>query len=223
MAPKADRIGSCCAPAGRGRPRCFDLERGVEVAAQLFREKGYDAVGVAELVRAIGISPPSFYAAYGSKKTLLGLVLERYGRQEGGFVAELACPGRPLAETAEALFVRAVAHYTRDPAARGCLVFEGMRNCTDPEVCTIAREAHDRLRDCLICWLSDGLPGPAAAGLADYMLVVLAGLSSQARDGMPSRVLVEAARIAAQGFRAELEREAPVAQKSNGAAVSRPA
>jgi TetR/AcrR family transcriptional regulator, repressor for divergent bdcA len=190
----------------RGRPRCFDPDRGIDVAARLFREKGYDAVGVAEIVRAIGINPPSFYAAYGSKKALLGRVLERYGAREGHFITALACPGRPLPETAEALFLSAVDAYTSDPDAKGCLVFEGTRNCADPAVCALAREAQDRLRDCLVDWISDEVPRPWAAEFADFVLIVLAGLSAEARNGMPREILRRSARIAAGGFRAELAR-----------------
>ena len=51
----------------RGRPRGFDFERALAVAQALFHDKGYDAVGVAELTEAIGINPPSFYAASGAR------------------------------------------------------------------------------------------------------------------------------------------------------------
>lgn len=206
MSSRRSNDRECERIVSRGRPRGFDPEHGVEVAARLFRERGYDAVGVAEIVQAIGIKPPSFYAAYGSKKELLGRVIERYGSREGHFIAELACPGRPLCETAEALFVSAVQAYTADPAARGCLVFEGTRNCSDPEVCAMAHEAHDRLRDCIVCWISSGASEAAAAELADYVLVVLSGLSAEARTGLARPALERVARVAALGFSAELAR-----------------
>lgn len=198
----ADFAHSTC----RGRPRGFDPELGVDVAGRLFRQRGYDGVGVAEIVKAIGINPPSFYAAYGSKKALLERVLDRYRSREAHFITELACPGRPMPETAEALFVRAANAYTSDPTARGCLVLEGTRNCTDPEVCALARDARERLRDCLVFWLSDELPRASAATLADYILVVLSGLSAEARAGRSREILERAARIAAEGFRAEFSR-----------------
>ena len=62
----------------RGRPRSFDLDQAIDIAMKLFHARGYDAVGVAELVAALGIKPPSFYAAFGSKAGLLERALERY-------------------------------------------------------------------------------------------------------------------------------------------------
>jgi TetR/AcrR family transcriptional regulator, repressor for divergent bdcA len=190
----------------RGRPRCFDPEKGVEVAARLFRERGYDAVGVAELGKAIGINPPSFYAAYGSKRALLARVLKRYGARDGGFVADLARPGRPLAETADALFRAAAEVYTADPTARGCLVLEGTRNSADKDACALTREAQAALRERLVNWIAAAGPGAAQVAdvLADYVVVALAGLSAGARGGMSREALIASGRVAALGFRAEI-------------------
>src|SRR4051812_24794415 len=71
----------------RGRPRSFDAEQAVEHAMKLFHSRGYDAVGVAELVDELGIKPPSFYAAFGSKLGLLERALERYGKSEANVFA----------------------------------------------------------------------------------------------------------------------------------------
>ncbi len=191
----------------RGRPRCFDAEAGVVTAARLFHERGYDSVGVAELTRAIGISPPSFYAAYGSKAGLLERVLEHYASHEAGFVSEaLAGPG-PLADAAHRLFVAAARAYSACDVARGCLVLEGMRNCIDPEVAAQERAAHSAFLDGLRSWLGRaGLASDTATVLADYMLTILSGLSSQARTGATTEALERSAEIASDGFRLALER-----------------
>src|SRR5690606_38817303 len=62
----------------RGRPRRFDPEQAVAIAQQLFHARGYDAVSIAELTEALGINPPSFYAAFGNKASLYARVLDRY-------------------------------------------------------------------------------------------------------------------------------------------------
>ncbi|WP_424928507.1 TetR/AcrR family transcriptional regulator [Amaricoccus tamworthensis] len=201
--------------SARGRPRAFDIDKGIEVAGRMFRERGYDGVGVAELVKAIGIKPPSFYAAYGSKKALLAQVLERYGSHDGSFVHRLCCRNSPLAETAEKLFESAARAYTSDPSARGCLVMEGTRNCGDPEACALTDKAHSELHDELVTWISHQAP-QAASELADYVLVVLAGMSAQARAGTGRDVLLTSARIASTGFRAELDRLGVAAVEVNG-------
>ena len=62
----------------RGRPRRFDPDEALATAQRLFHQRGYDAVGVVDLTKALGINPPSFYAAFGSKASLYARVLERY-------------------------------------------------------------------------------------------------------------------------------------------------
>ena len=64
-------------PAPRGRPRRFDPDAAVATAQQLFHARGYDAVSVADLTEALGINPPSFYAAFGSKAGLYARILDR--------------------------------------------------------------------------------------------------------------------------------------------------
>ncbi|HET9353645.1 MAG TPA: TetR family transcriptional regulator, partial [Sphingomicrobium sp.] len=39
------------------------MDEALATAIRLFQARGYDAVGVAELVTELGIKPPSFYAA----------------------------------------------------------------------------------------------------------------------------------------------------------------
>src|SRR3954452_120601 len=45
-------------------------ERVVEEAARLFREKGFDGVGVAELMAAAGLTHGGFYNHFGSKEAV---------------------------------------------------------------------------------------------------------------------------------------------------------
>src|SRR5262245_25860741 len=70
-----------------GRPRSFDKDVAVETAMRLFHARGYDAVGVAELVSELGIKPPSFYAAFGSKAGLFRQALDRYAAGEANIFA----------------------------------------------------------------------------------------------------------------------------------------
>src|SRR3954449_12276579 len=82
----------------RGRPRSFDLDQAIDTAIKLFHARGYDAVGVAELGEALGIKPPSFYAAFGSKAGLLKCALERYGDSEANIFARAYAEGGSVVE-----------------------------------------------------------------------------------------------------------------------------
>ncbi len=47
-------------------------------ALQLFAARGYDAVGVQEIVEAAGVTKPTLYHYFGSKRGLLGALLEAH-------------------------------------------------------------------------------------------------------------------------------------------------
>lgn len=63
-------------PSGEPRPR-YDLDRLLEVAVQVFIERGYDGTSFQHLSRASGLSKSSIYHHIESKEQLLRLGLER--------------------------------------------------------------------------------------------------------------------------------------------------
>jgi TetR/AcrR family transcriptional regulator len=54
-------------------------DRLLEISLSLFARKGYDAVGVQEIVSAAGVTKPTLYHYFESKRGLLEAVLERDG------------------------------------------------------------------------------------------------------------------------------------------------
>jgi TetR/AcrR family transcriptional repressor for divergent bdcA len=78
----------------RGRPRRFDPDQAVTTAQQLFHARGYDAVSVADVTEALGINPPSFYAAFGNKAGLYTRVLDRWTSTEAIPLGDLLRPER---------------------------------------------------------------------------------------------------------------------------------
>jgi TetR/AcrR family transcriptional regulator, repressor for divergent bdcA len=189
--------------AGRGRPRTFDTDKAVETALSLFHDRGYEGVGVAELSAAIGVNPPSLYAAFGSKKGLFERVLERYVATTGDITAAtLAEPG-PVAEVVPRVLSRLTEIYAAPGRLRGCLVLDGTRNCADPEVRALTEALRLQARDLLRRRIAEEYP-EAAEALADYLVVTLAGLSAAARDGMAPEALRRVAAMAATGFVAQL-------------------
>lgn len=49
----------------------LNRERIVETAARLFREKGYDGIGVADLMKSAGLTHGGFYGHFASKEDLM--------------------------------------------------------------------------------------------------------------------------------------------------------
>lgn len=52
-------------------------ERVIEVAAKLFRERGFDGIGVAELMKAAGLTHGGFYGNFASKEDLMAQACTR--------------------------------------------------------------------------------------------------------------------------------------------------
>ena len=106
-----------------GRPRAFDEKAALDQAMNVFWRKGYDATSVADLTTAMGINPPSLYAAFGNKESLFLRVLERYAEGPAAFVTKaLAAPtAREVAERRLYGAVDALRDSSRPP---GCLVIQ---------------------------------------------------------------------------------------------------
>src|SRR3954467_10984225 len=93
--------------AARGRPRRFNPDEAVATAQRLFHEKGYDSVSVADLTKALGINPPSFYAAFGSKAGLYARILDRYAAAGAIPLKRILGADRPPAEALAEVLVEA--------------------------------------------------------------------------------------------------------------------
>jgi len=187
---------------GRGRPRKFDVDKAVSQAMDLFHQNGYDGVGIAELSKTIGITAPSLYAAFGSKRELFRQVLQHYAQTQGSWLPKALAEGDSLERSIALLFSKAAEVYSADPQRPGCLVIDGTRNCGDAEVCELAaqmrRVARETVRDLIST--ATNLEASEAGALADYVAMVLVGLSGSARDGVAVETLRASAEIATEGF-----------------------
>ncbi|MBL8357582.1 MAG: TetR/AcrR family transcriptional regulator [Delftia acidovorans] len=178
----------------RGRPRRFDLDQAVAIAQRLFHIHGYDAVSVADLTDALGINPPSFYAAFGSKAGLYARVLDRYASTGAIRLADLLDPDRPVADSLALLLEEAARQYAADPDSNGCLVLEGTR-CNDREAREAARVFHAAAEEMIRCYVAARHPKDAGR-VMDFVGTTMAGLSAKARSGHGLGQLLASARLA---------------------------
>lgn len=171
-------------PRRRGRPRGFDVEVALEQARGLFLVHGYDPVTLADLTAAMGINPPSFYAAFGSKALLFARVAERHAQSWNEEIR--ACLSAPSALDAalEALMALAAARFAPGEGAQrgGCLILESAVNGSDPLVVALARRL--RLGLATTIYRAAAAHAPERAALVtDWAMAMLAGLSAMAREG----------------------------------------
>ncbi|MCH5277351.1 MAG: TetR/AcrR family transcriptional regulator [Desulfovibrionaceae bacterium] len=177
---------------GKGRPRAFDRAKALRSALDVFWRRGYEPASVAELCAAMGIRPPSLYAAFGNKAALF---LEAVRYYEKTYWEEPA--RRFLAEpnlyAAVDNFFREAAQILLSPETPcGCMIVLAAINISEDEKDIIAaigelrletkRMFADRLRQAI---RAGQIPAdtdvPALSGALNTMLE---GMSLQARDGL---------------------------------------
>jgi TetR/AcrR family transcriptional repressor for divergent bdcA len=182
----------------RGRPRQFDLATAIATAQRLFHAKGYDAVSVADLTKALGINPPSFYAAFGSKAGLYARILDRYAATGAIPLRHILDADRPLAESLAQVLVEAARYYAADATATGCLVLEGTR-CNDPEAREAACGFHAAAQELIRHAIAEHHPQEADR-VADFICTTMAGLSASARHGQGLERLLATAQLAGKAL-----------------------
>jgi len=164
-------------------------------AQQLFHAKGYDALSVVDITTALGINPPSFYAAYGSKAGLYARILDHYAETGAIPLQRILRPDRPLAESLAELLLEAAKAYAGNPATSGCLVLEGTRS-NDPDARAAACVFHVAAQEAIRDFIAKRNPRDADR-LADFVSTTMAGMSASARHGQSLDRLLATARIAA--------------------------
>jgi AcrR family transcriptional regulator len=178
-------------PSPTGRPRGFNRDAALATAMRLFWRHGYEGVSIADLTQAIGIAPPSLYAAFGSKAELYREVLELYQRRPTGGATVTFQQDGPIAERVDALLRNAVRAVTDPDYPAGCMVTSGLLVC-GPEHADLADAIAD-LRKARCAAITERLQRaidagelpaePPAPARARYLCAVMQGIAIQARDG----------------------------------------
>lgn len=186
----------------RQRRAPFDRNQGVRIAKALFHARGYDAVSVADLTQALGIVPPSLYAAYGSKLELFQRTLDEYVATDFLALDQILDSTASPAEELTELFVAAARHYTRDAAQRGCMVTEAMR-ADDPDAAGVAIVLAGLGTEVIRKYIAAHARPNHVDRILDYVLLTLRGLSSYACLGFSTEKLVSCSKVAGRALDAE--------------------
>ncbi len=190
-----------------GRPREFDTEKALDEAMEVFWRHGYEGATITELTGAMGINPPSLYAAFGSKEGLLKAALDRYAKKRAEFMAEaLALP------TARAVVERVLlklADMQTDPEnPPGCLLVAGGLACgvgaenVPFELAARRAEAEIQLRDRFVRAKAEGdLTADAdPIALSRYLSAVIGGMGVLASSGATREDLRQIALVTLKTF-----------------------
>lgn len=175
--------------ARTGRPRSFDRDAALHTAMLVFWERGYATTSTTDLSAAMGINPPSLYAAFTNKEQLFREAIELYERTESEASRRAMDEAPTVREAVAVLLHESVDRFTAADKPRGCMIVHAASSCTtDHEsVRDFALRCRARTKSTLKARLDAAVAGGELAGdtdrIAAFYTTFLNGLSLQARDG----------------------------------------
>ncbi len=177
-----------------GRPRSFDRDTALAAAVEQFWRTGYEQTSIAMLTKAMGVTPPSLYAAFGDKDGLFEEASALYFDRTCEAVDQATA--RPTVREAVAVMLDDTARaHTDTETPLGCLML------TEPRLDGQRQVLHERLTDRIARGVTEGdLPDTVVPDqLASFLVAVMRGMSGCARDGGSTQELlaIAAAAVAA--------------------------
>jgi AcrR family transcriptional regulator len=188
---------------GRGRPKSFDRSVALQQAMKLFWERGYEGASFDELTGAMGISPSSFYNAFGSKEQLYQEATQAYMAEAGKWFAGELDASTDTKTAFRGLLTAAVREFTRNDLPTGCMI---------SLACTQVPPTLACLRDTMVGYRAAAQSAMAARiargiaegdvskdtdveALAAFYSALSRGLAVHARDGVARERLLEIVEI----------------------------
>ena len=193
-------------PRNKGRPRGFDRAEALGRALDVFWRRGYEPASVAELCSAMGINPPSLYAAFGNKAKLFLEAVDFYERTYWDEIWGRMGKEPDVHRAVDTFFEDAATILLAPQVPCGCLVVLAAINVS-PEsvevletVRALRQEGITHFTKRLEQGVIDGqLPETTdIKSLAAVLNTLLEGMSLHVRDGV---TLVEMKKVAAHAVR----------------------
>ncbi|MDY7227160.1 TetR/AcrR family transcriptional regulator [Hyalangium rubrum] len=201
----------------RGRPRGFDSTRALDQALEVFWRLGYEGASIADLTKAMGITAPSLYAAFGSKAELYRRVLERYQARQGASTSRAFTEEPTARATVERMLREAARDFSSGKHPPGCMISTAVLTCAEENqpvaehVASLRANSLAALRARIEQGISQGeLPaGTDAVALSRYFGAVFQGMSVQAQDGASKTELLALVEIAMLAWDKVVQRSSP--------------
>ena len=186
-----------------GRPLSFDRDAALHQAMLLFWRHGYEATSVNALIKAMKITPPSLYTAFGDKKQLFLEAIQLY--TSGAVTSQsIIDEARSARDAAAGLLHASAIGFTGKDTPAGCLLASSAISCSAEAedvrkaLAGIRADIEKRLRNKIMAdrAIARLQPKIDADALAGHIMAVIQGMSTLARDGATRKKLMAIASTA---------------------------
>ncbi|MBB2200811.1 TetR/AcrR family transcriptional regulator [Gluconacetobacter tumulisoli] len=175
---------------------------------RLFWDRGYEGTSFDDLTAAMGISPSSFYNAFGSKEQLYQEATDAYLKATGAWFLDILHGKADTRTIFQRLMTAAATEFTRADLPAGCMISVSGTQCAPGQARLRDLMARQRalseaaMADRLRQGVADGdLPADTDVdGLAAFFSSLARGMAVQARDGASREKLLEIGRIGMQAW-----------------------
>src|SRR6202163_786483 len=103
------------------RPRSFDPDEALDLARDVFWQKGFQSTSLDNITTATGLAKPSLYAAFGDKNALFLKVLDRYHQRIVANAERVLKEGPSARDAVERCLTGFVPCCSGVKGSRGCL------------------------------------------------------------------------------------------------------
>ncbi|MGB6395155.1 MAG: TetR/AcrR family transcriptional regulator [Bradyrhizobium sp.] len=103
------------------RPRSFDPDEALDLARDVFWQKGFQGASLDDITAATGLNKPSLYAAFGDKDALFLKVLDRYHARIVANAERILKEGSAARDAIERWLTSFVPFCSGIKGSRGCL------------------------------------------------------------------------------------------------------
>ena len=176
-------------------------ERIIEAAAQLFRERGFEGIGVADLMKEAGLTHGGFYGHFSSKDDLIAEAAALALTRSLALLSNL--PERTSGDRLSAIADAYLTSKHRDDPGTGCLL-AALGSDVSRQGSAVRRAVTNHLRSA-VDLLTKLVPGKARAArrqkaISAYATLVGAMVIARAVDNLElSQEILEAARASVSG------------------------